>query len=134
LKNLLVILLITVLIFQNVLALYAGVCFTCEDQFSPTGNNNGQPEELCYTQADSDIINQFIFDSEFKNINASVSVFEEHKNLNSEIKYLFSDIPTLNYKNFLSGIIYKSNLLSVQLVIASSFQLALQGNFFSFRI
>jgi len=116
------------------MALYIGVCFSNDDQFDPTRYNNEQSEELSFTQADSDIVNQFIFDSEFKNINASTSVFEEHRNLNSEIKFNFSDIPTLTLSVFHSGITYKSILFSVQFAISNSFKLALQGNLFSFRI
>lgn len=132
-KNFLVISLLAVLLFHNVFAFYEGVFFSDGAQFESKCNNSGQSDKLVYTEADCDVINQFIFDSEFKNINASISVFEEHRNLNSEIKYNFSNIPTLTLSDFLSEIKYKSTLLSVQFVISNSFQLALQGNLFSFR-
>jgi hypothetical protein len=132
-KNYIVISLLTVLLFQNIFAIYTGVFFADDTQFQPTCKSSSQSDELSFTAADCDVINQFIFDSEFKNVNANISVFEEHKNLISESKSIIDQIPVLIFSDLFSGLSAKSFFSSVHFFILNSCKLALQSNLYSFR-
>ena len=133
-RNSLIISLLSVLLFHNVFSLYAGAFFKNESQSETRCSKSGQSDELSYKAAIFNVINQFIFDSEFKNINANISVFEAHRNLISEFKSLLSHISALSTSEFIEGITIRSMLLSVQFSIPNCCKQALQINLYSFRI
>ncbi len=87
---------------HNVFALYAEVLFAGDIKWDYFNKEKGQSDELSFTEDQSDVAYQFIFDSEFKNINANITVFEEHRNLNSEIKFNPDFIHSLTLPEFIS--------------------------------
>ncbi|MFA4862688.1 MAG: hypothetical protein WC605_02835 [Bacteroidales bacterium] len=133
-KNFLVLSVVTVLIFHNVFALYAEVFFSSDTQWESTFKENEQPDVLSFTEAQSDLIDQFIFDSEFKNINANITVFEEHRNLNSEIKFNSGHVMSLTLPECIAGVSFSSILSTYCFSIPNSCKQALLCNLYSFRI
>jgi hypothetical protein len=85
-KNLLVISIVTILLAHNVFSLYPEAFFCGDSPLECSFTDASQPDILTFTEEGSEILYQFIFDSEFKNINASTNIFEEHDNLNFSFK------------------------------------------------
>jgi hypothetical protein len=109
--------------------------FFCGDpQWEYSNEKNGQPRELAFTEAQSDLFFQFIFDSEFKNINANITVFDEHRNLNSEAKSNICQVPALALQGFIDVVKLRTDLKSVQSFFSNGCERALFHNLFSFRI
>jgi hypothetical protein len=105
------------LIMHNVFALYAEILFACDTQWGYFNIDKAMNKELSFIEGQSDIAYQFIFDSEFKNISANTNVFEEHNNLNSEIRSFTGFVAVFSihertarinssHKNFLTNIYF----------------------------
>lgn len=133
-KNILVLTVVTILLVHNVFALYAEVFFTGDFQWDYFNKEKGQLDELTFTEDQSNVAYQFIFDSEFKNINANITVFEEHRNLNSEIKFNPGSTQSLTLPECIAGVSISSILSSNSFSIPNSCKQALLSNLFSFRL
>lgn len=134
LKNFLVLLVVTLLLVHNVFALYAEVLFARNVYWNCFDEEKGQLDELSFTVDQSDVAFQFIFDSEFKNVNANITVFEEHRNQNLEIKFNPGFMQSLSVPEFITGVSFNSILSSYCFSIPNSCKQALLGNLFSFRL
>jgi hypothetical protein len=134
LKNILVLSVVTILLVHNVFALYVEVLFAGDIQWDYFNKEKGQLDELTFTEDQSNVAYQFIFDSEFKNINANITVFEEHRNVNSEIKFNSGHMLSLTFPECIGGVSFSSILSSSCFSIPNSCKQALLSNLYSFRI
>jgi hypothetical protein len=133
-KNLLVISVITILLAHNVLSLYAEAFFCGDSPLACTFKQIDKSEELAFTEDQSDLLFQFIFDSEFKNINANTNVFEEHKNLNFENRSNESSFLSLTLPRFLYELNFNAGWLSSCFPLLNSCNTYLYGYLCCFRI
>jgi hypothetical protein len=133
-KNLLVVSVVTILLAHSVLSLYAEAFFCGDSPLECSFKDFSQPDILSFTEEGSDILYQFIFDSEFRNINASTTVFEEHKNLNSEMGSNPVFCTVFSFPLFLAGMNFSPKLLSIYHFLPNNCKQALYSNLFCFRI
>jgi len=134
LKNIFVLSVVAMLLIHNVFVLYVEILFAGNIQWKYYAEEKGLPDELSFTETQSDVAYQFIFDSEFKNINATNTVFEEHKNLNSDSKSNLDHIIHLALPECGAGIGFDSLLASYFISLPNSCKQELHSNLFSFRI
>jgi hypothetical protein len=133
-KNILILWILLMLLVHNISAFYAEVFIAGDVQWDCFNQDKDQQDVLSFTVDQSDIAYQYIFDSEFKNINASITVFEEHRNFISEIKSSFGHLASFTVPEFITGINLSSFLIPFRYSIPNSCKQALLGNLFSFRL
>jgi len=125
---------VTILLVHNIFALYAEVLCAGDILWEYNNKEKGQPDVLSFTEEQSDLAYQFIFDSEFKNINANITVFEEHRNLNSNINFNPGHILSLTVPDYIAGNNFTSTHTTYCLSVPYSCNQELHGNLYSFRI
>jgi hypothetical protein len=134
LKNILILWVVLMLLVHNVFALYVEVLFAGNVQWNCFDEDKGQLDELSFIVDQSDVAFQFIFDSEFKNANSNITVFEEHRNQNLEIKFNPGFMQSLSVPEFFTAVNFNSILSTYCCSILNSCKQALLGNLFSFRL
>lgn len=134
LRSLLLISVVTILLAHNVLSFYAEAFFCGDSPLECTFRDASKSDILSFTEDGSDILYQFIFDSEFKNINASSNIFEEHQNENSEIRSNTGYFAANSLPEFFAGMNSNPKLLSTYSALPNNCKQALYSNLYSFRI
>lgn len=133
-KNLIVLSIAIILIIHNVFTLYVEILIDGDTQWEYFKNEKEQDNELSFTEEQSDIAYQFIFDSEFKNINANTNIFEEHKNLNSEIRSNTGYFSVFSIPQFIAGLNFSPKQFLKNITLSNGCKQALYSNLFCFRI